>query len=103
MVSSLLHAARATHPDIAHAVGLVSKVNAALTQAYLTAIKRTFRYLKGIIDVNYITDQPMKSCEGILMQISRITRNRHSTTSIAFIVSGGAISWLSQKQATIYS
>ena len=48
MVGNLLHAARAARPDIAHAVELVSKFNAALTQVYLTAIKRNFWYLKGI-------------------------------------------------------
>ena len=42
MVGSVLHAAKATHPDIVYAVGLVSKFNAALTQAYFTAIKRIF-------------------------------------------------------------
>ena len=47
MVGSLLHAARATHPDIAHAVGVVSKFNATPTQAHLTAVKRIFWYLKG--------------------------------------------------------
>ena len=46
MVGSLLHVARATRPDIAHAVGIVSKFNAASTQAHLTAVKRIFRYLK---------------------------------------------------------
>ena len=49
MVGSLLHAARATRPDIAYAVGVVSKFNAAPTQAHLTAVKRIFRYLKGTI------------------------------------------------------
>ena len=51
MVGSLLHAARATRPDIAHAVGIVSKFNAAPTQAHLTAVKRIFRYLKGTIEL----------------------------------------------------
>ena len=51
MVRSLLHAARATRPDIAHAVGIVSKFNAAPTQAHLTAVKRIFRYLKGTIEL----------------------------------------------------
>ena len=41
MVGSLLHAARATRPDIAHAVGIVSKFNAAPTQAHLTAVKES--------------------------------------------------------------
>ena len=51
MVGSLLHAARATRPDIAHAVGVVSKFNATPTQAHLTAVKRIFRYLKGTINL----------------------------------------------------
>ena len=42
LVGSLLHAARATRPDIAHAVGVVSKFNAAPTQTHLTAVKRIF-------------------------------------------------------------
>ena len=42
MVGSLLHAARATYPDIAHAVSTVSKFNAEPTQAHLTAVKRIF-------------------------------------------------------------
>ena len=48
MVGCLLHAARATCPDIAYAVGIVSKFNAAPIQAHLTAVKRIFRYLKGL-------------------------------------------------------
>ena len=51
MVGSLLHAARATCPDIVHAVALVSKFNSAPTQAHLTAVKRIFWYLKGTIDI----------------------------------------------------
>ena len=33
MVGSLLHAARATRPDISHAVGVVSKINSEPTEA----------------------------------------------------------------------
>ena len=42
MVDSLLHAARATRPDIAHTVGIVSKFNAEPTVAHLTTVKRIF-------------------------------------------------------------
>ena len=52
MVGSLLHAAKATHLDIAHAVGKVSRFCAAPTQAHLTAVKRIFRHLKGTIDLS---------------------------------------------------
>ena len=42
MVSSLLYAKRATHPDIANAVGTVSKFNAVPTQAHLIVVKKIF-------------------------------------------------------------
>ena len=51
MVGSLSHVPKAKCPDIAHAVGKVSRVYAAPTQVHLTAPKRIFRYLKGTIDL----------------------------------------------------
>ena len=45
MVGSLLYAAIDTRPDIAQAVGAVSKFNANPTEAHLTAVKRILRYL----------------------------------------------------------
>ena len=98
MVGSLLHAARATLPDIAHAVGIVSKFNA---QAHLTAVKRIFRYLKGIIALKL---QYRFDGENLLGYSDADWTNdiddRHSTTGNVFTMSGGAISWLSQKQTT---
>ena len=41
IVGSLLYAAIATRPDIAHAVGVVSKFSSSPTEAHLTAAKRT--------------------------------------------------------------
>ena len=51
MVGSLLYAAMATRPDIAQAVGAVSKFNSKPSEAYLTAVKRILRYLKGTVDL----------------------------------------------------
>ena len=102
MVGSLLHAARATRPDIAHAVGLVSKFNSAPTQAHLTAVKRIFRYLKGTVDIKL---QYRSTGEKLLGYFdadwANDTDDRHSTTGNVFIMSGGAISWLSHKQSTV--
>ena len=39
MVGSLLYVAIATRPDIAQAVGAVSKLNSCPTEAHLTAVK----------------------------------------------------------------
>ena len=102
MVGSLLHAARATRPDIAHAVGLVSKFNSAPMQAHLTAVKRIFRYLKGTVDIKL---QYRSTGEKLLgysdADWANDTDDRHSTTGNVFIMSGGAISWLSHKQSTV--
>ena len=97
MVGSLLHAARATCPDIAHAVSTVSKFNAEPTQAHLTAVKKIFRYLKGTINVVL----QYKSTGDKLMGYSDADwandlDDRHSITGNVFIVSGGSVSWLSQ-------
>ena len=102
MVGSLLHAARATRPDIAQAVGMVSKFNAEPTEAHLTAVKRIYRYLKGT--VNLSLQYRAKGGELIGYSDSDWANdldNRHSTTGNIFIMSGGAISWISQKQTTV--
>ena len=96
VVGSLLHAARATLPDIAHAVGITSKFNAAPTQAHLTAVKRIFRYLKGTIDIKL---QYSSDGEHLLGYSDADWANDaddwHSTIGNVFTMSGGAISWLS--------
>ena len=102
MVGSLLHAARATRPDIAQAVGVVSKFNAEPTEAHLTAVKRIFRYLKGTVSL--ALQYQAKGSELIDYSDSDWANdldNRHSTTGNVFKMSGGAISWISQKQATV--
>ena len=99
LVGSLLHAARATRPDIAQAVSVVSKFNSDPTEAHLTAVKRIFRYLKGT--VNLSLQYQAKGGELIGYSDSDWASdldNRHSTTGNVFLMSGGAIS---QKQATV--
>ena len=46
MVGSLLHAAKATRPDIAYAIGKVPRFSAAPTQAHLTTVKEFSGTLK---------------------------------------------------------
>lgn len=50
MVGSLLYAAAAICPDIAQAVGAMSKFNSKPAQTHLTATKRILIYLKGTAD-----------------------------------------------------
>lgn len=51
MVGSLLYAAMDTRPDIAQTVNVVSKLNANLNAAHLTAMKRILQYLKGTVNL----------------------------------------------------
>jgi len=98
-----LHAAIAKRPNISHAVGVVSKFNSQPTQAHQTAVKRILCYLKGSIDVS-LEYHRRDSCELIDYSDADWANDldtRHSTTENVFIMSGGAISWLSQKQATV--
>lgn len=102
MVGSLLHAARATRPDIAQAVGIVSRFNAEPTEAHLTAVKRIFRYLRGTVSLAL----QYKAKGGDLIGYSDADwandlDSRHSISGNVFMMAGGAISWASQKQATV--
>ena len=103
MVGNLLHVAKATCPDIAHAVGKASRFCAAPTQVHLTAVKRIFRYLKSTIDLS-LRYEPSggKLFFGYSdADWANDMDDRHSTIGNVFTMSGRAISWLSQKQATV--
>ena len=92
MVGSLLHAARATRPDISHAVGVVSKFNSEPTQAHLTAVKRIFRYLKGTLDLVLQYKVTGRDLVGYSdADWANDLDNRHSTSGNVFVMSGGAI------------
>ena len=98
MVGSLLHAARVTRPDISHAVGVVSKFNSEPTEAYLTAVKRIFRYLKGTLDLVLQYKSTGRNLLGYSdADWANDLDSRHSTSGNVFVMS----SWLSQKQATV--
>ena len=103
VVGSLLYVAIATRPDIAQAVGAVSKFSSKPTEAHLTAVKRILRYLKGTVNLALKYQQ---SDDGVLVGYSDADwandpDDRHSTTGNLFLMAGGAISWLSKKQAVV--
>ena len=103
IVGSLLYAAVATRPDIAQSVSAVSKFNAEPTESHLTAAKRILRYLKGTIDLCLMYQ---KTGDTELRAYSDADwagdhDDRHSTSGSICQLSGGAVSWLSKKQASI--
>ncbi|KAM4577057.1 uncharacterized protein PAE49_006958 [Odontesthes bonariensis] len=103
IVGSLLYAAMATRPDIAQAVSAVSKFNAEPNTAHMTAVKRILRYLKGTTNLAL---EYQRSESGTLVGFSDADwagdqDDRRSTTGNVFLLTGGAVSWLSKKQNTV--
>ena len=102
MVGSLLYVAVGTRPDIAQAVGAVSKFCSNPTEAHKTAVKRIFCYLKKMknLALKYCKDE--KPVTGYSdADWGGDSDDRHSTTGNVFILAGGAVSWLSKKQAVV--
>ena len=103
LVGSLLYAAIATRPDISQAVGAVSKFCSSPSESHLTAAKRIFRYLKGTADLALTYH---KSSDGSLIGYTDVDwagdpEDRHSTSGNLFLMEGGAVSWLSKRQAVV--
>ena len=103
MVGSLLYAAVATRPDISQAVRVLSKFNSAPTEAHLAAAKRVLRYLKGTMNLSLQYKQTENSDIVGFSDADWASDmdNRHSTTGNVFMLAGGAICWLSQKQSAV--
>ena len=103
MVGSLLYTAMATRPDIAHAVGVVSKFNSNPTEAHLTAVKRILRYLKGTINLalKYKEDETNSLIGYSDADWAGDLDDRYSTTGNLFLLAGGAVSWVSKKQHVV--
>ena len=79
------------------------KFNSCPTEAHLTAIKPILHYLKGTRDLGLLYK---KSDDNNLIGFSDADwaedkDNRYSTTGNLFVMSGGAVSWLSRRQPVV--
>ncbi len=103
MVGNLLYAAIGTRPDISYAVGTVSKFCSNPSEAYMTAVKCIFRYLKGTIDL-YIQYQKSDSVELVVhsdVDYAGDMNDRRSTSGTVCIMNNGELSWFSKKQPLV--
>ena len=84
-------------------MGVVSKFNSCPTESHLTAVKRILCYLKRTIDLGLRYET---SADGNLIGFSDAdwagdVEDRYSTTGNLFLMSVGAIIWLSKKQLIV--
>ncbi|KAF3666702.1 hypothetical protein FXO37_10396 [Capsicum annuum] len=89
-VGSLMYAMMCTHPDICHAVGLVSR--------YQSNPGRIFRYLKGTADYSLCYSGSNLFIRGYTDSWAGDRYDRKSTFGYAFLLNGGAISWKSDRE-----
>eukprot|EP00253_Pinus_taeda_P004760 PITA_04760 len=84
-VGSLMYAMVCTRPDIAHAVGVLSRFMSKPGKEHWSTVKRVFRYLCGTSDYDWAGDLDQ----------------RRSTSGYVFNLFGGAVSWMSKKQSVV--
>ena len=103
IIGSLLYAATSTRPDIAHAVGVLSKFNCSPTETHLTAAKRVLRYLRGTPDFGIRYKKSDKPPVAYSDASWAENESRQSTSGVVFMHCDGPISWISKQQSTVAS
>jgi hypothetical protein len=102
-IGSLIHLAIASRPDIAFAVGMVSRFMHNPGKLHWSAVKRIFRYLQGT--KNYgIGFEKCKVAEFKCYSDADWAGDkddRKSTSGYLFLLAGGPISWGSKKQNSV--
>ncbi|XP_023755973.2 uncharacterized mitochondrial protein AtMg00810-like [Lactuca sativa] len=93
-----------THPDLAFAVGVVSRFMERPTMVHLQVVKRILRYIKGTLDhgLVYTKGEKKMNIAGYSdTDHAKDLDDRRSTGGMVFYVNGNLVSWSSQKQRCV--
>jgi Reverse transcriptase (RNA-dependent DNA polymerase) len=104
LVGSLLYLAICTRPDIAFAVGALTRHMARPTYEHWLAAKAVLRYLAGTCYVGLTyggTGGDLSLLGWSDADYAGDVNTRRSTTAYVFMCNGGAISWASRLQPTV--
>jgi hypothetical protein len=101
-IGSLMYAMISTRPDIAFAVGKLSRFTHNPSLIHWQAVNRLFKYLKATMDFGLTYTGFPSVLEGY-SDASWITNmeDHSSTSGWVFLLGGGAICWASKKQTCI--
>ncbi|KAL8157159.1 hypothetical protein AgCh_002026 [Apium graveolens] len=101
-VGSLMYAMVCTRPDIAHAVGVVSRFMSNPGREHWEAVKWLLRYLKGTSKVALCFSKKDVILEGFSdADLGGCLDTRKSTTGYIFTLDGTAVSWMSRLQKSV--
>ena len=99
-----MHLMVCTRPDIAYAVGRLSRHCQWPTEQHWKAVQRVFRYLAGTSDMQIRYGGPGKDLPLVGYSDSSFSDDlvdRRSTMAYAIRIAGGAIAWMSKKAPTV--
>lgn len=102
-VGSLLYLSTRTRPDIAHAVGNVSRFCSQPTMEHWKAVKHILRYLNGTQGYGLLYDKKKATnLRGYSdADWAGNLDDRRSTSGYVFKLSGAAVSWRSKRQTCV--
>ena len=101
-VGSLMYAMVCTRPDIAQAVGVVSRFMSNPGREHWEGVKWLLRYLKGTSNVALVYKRNGVVLEGFAdANLGGCDDSGKSTTGYVFTIGGTAISWMSRLQKSV--
>jgi hypothetical protein len=102
MIGSLLYVTT-SRPDVMQAVGQVARFQAAPKESHVLAVKRIFRYLKGIEEFGlwYPKGKDLSLIAYIDAYWVGCIDDRRSTSGAAFYLGECLVSWLRKKQSSV--
>eukprot|EP00253_Pinus_taeda_P007234 PITA_07234 len=106
-IGSLMYAMVCTRPDIAHVVGVLSKLMSKPGKEHWTTLKRVFKYLRGTSDYG-LCYQGRPGLDRVLdihgffdSDWAGDLDQRRSTSVYVFNPFGGAVSWMNKKPSIV--
>ena len=104
IIGCLTYATTATRPDLASAVGILSKYMSRPGKEHWQGVKRILRYIQGTIDFGLIYKAKGKTCS--LTGYSDADwagdlDTRRSTSGYVFQIDGSTVSWQSKRQVCV--
>ncbi|GMF51260.1 unnamed protein product [Phytophthora fragariaefolia] len=106
-IGILMYLATGTRPDLAYAVGQLSRFVSKPSNKHVGALKRVLRYLAGTVDYGITYDRSQAVPDSVMLDgycdsdWANDPASRKSTAGFIFSLAGGAMSWMSRRQPIV--
>ncbi|KAG3188614.1 hypothetical protein PC128_g12117 [Phytophthora cactorum] len=106
-IGMLMYLATSTRPDMAFAVGQLSRFVGNPLMKHVGTLKRVLRYLAGTLDYSITYSRQREEKKEVVLEgfcdsdWANDPEQRKSTTGFVLMLAGGAIAWMSRRQSII--